>query len=104
MEHRPNFLTPQDICEITKMSEYILNNYLDSYKFNKFKLTERPVKFRKFYGGNMINNSKVKLMTKLAVYEKNHKEDIEISLLDSVIYAYWLCSEHKEKKQQKVSY
>lgn len=27
----------------------------------------------------MINNSKVKLMTKLAVYEKNHKEDIEIS-------------------------
>lgn len=27
----------------------------------------------------MINNSKVKLMTKLAVYEKNHKDDIEIS-------------------------
>ena len=27
----------------------------------------------------MINNSKVKLMTKLAVYEKNHKEDIEVS-------------------------
>ncbi|MBQ3061141.1 MAG: hypothetical protein IJD02_01735 [Lachnospiraceae bacterium] len=27
----------------------------------------------------MINNSKVKLMTKLAVYEKKHKEDIEIS-------------------------
>lgn len=48
MEQRPNFLTPQDICEITKMGEYTLNNYLDSYKFNKFKLTERPVKFRKF--------------------------------------------------------
>lgn len=30
-------------------------------------------------GGNMINNSKVKLMTKLAVYEKKHKDDIEIS-------------------------
>lgn len=27
----------------------------------------------------MVNNSKVKLMTKLAVYEKNHREDIEIS-------------------------
>lgn len=27
----------------------------------------------------MINNSKVKLMTKLAVYEKKHKDDIEIS-------------------------
>lgn len=27
----------------------------------------------------MVNNSKVKLMTKLAVYEKKHKEDIEIS-------------------------
>ena len=27
----------------------------------------------------MINNSKVKLMTKLAVYEKNHREDIEVS-------------------------
>lgn len=35
---------------------------------------------------------------------QSQKEEIEISLLDSVIYAYWLCSEHKEKKQQKVSY
>ena len=35
---------------------------------------------------------------------QSQKEEIEISLLDSAIYAYWLCSEHKEKKQQKVSY
>lgn len=35
---------------------------------------------------------------------QSQKEEIEISLLDSAIYAYWLCSEHKEKKHQKVSY
>ena len=35
---------------------------------------------------------------------KSQREDIEIALLDSVIYAYWACSEYKEKKKQKVSY
>lgn len=35
---------------------------------------------------------------------KAQREDIEIALLDSVIYAYWACSEFKEKKKQKVSY
>lgn len=35
---------------------------------------------------------------------KSLKENIEISLLDSVIFAYWLCSESKEKSKQKVSY
>ena len=35
---------------------------------------------------------------------KSIREDIEIALLDSVIYAYWACSESKEKKKQKVSY
>ncbi len=32
------------------------------------------------------------------------REDIEIALLDSAVYAYWACSESKEKKKQKVSY
>lgn len=32
------------------------------------------------------------------------REDIEIALLDSVIYAYWACKEYKEKKKQKISY
>ena len=35
---------------------------------------------------------------------QSQKEEIEISILDSAIYAYWLCNEHKGKKQQKVSY
>ena len=35
---------------------------------------------------------------------KAQKEDIEIALLDSVIYAYWVCSKSKEKKKQKASY
>lgn len=35
---------------------------------------------------------------------KAQKEEIEIALLDSAIYAYWLCNEHKEKKKQKASY
>lgn len=35
---------------------------------------------------------------------KSIREDIEIALLDSAIYAYWACSESKEKKKQKVSY
>lgn len=35
---------------------------------------------------------------------KSQKEEMEIALLDSAIYAYWLCNEHKEKKKQKVSY
>ena len=35
---------------------------------------------------------------------KAQKEEIEIALLDSAIYAYWLCNENKEKKKQKVSY
>lgn len=33
---------------------------------------------------------------------KSQREDIEIALLDSVIYAYWACSEFKERKKQKV--
>ena len=32
------------------------------------------------------------------------KEEIEIALLDSAIYAYWLCNEYKEKKKQRASY
>lgn len=35
---------------------------------------------------------------------KSLKENIEVALLDSVVYAYWSCSEHKERKKQKVSY
>ena len=35
---------------------------------------------------------------------KSQVEDIEIALLDSSIYAYWACSEYKEKRKQKVSY
>lgn len=35
---------------------------------------------------------------------KSLKEDIEVSLLDSTILAYWVCSISKEKKKQKISY
>lgn len=35
---------------------------------------------------------------------KAQKEEIEIALLDSAIYAYWLCNEYKEKKKQRASY
>lgn len=35
---------------------------------------------------------------------KSLKDDIEISLLDSIVLAYWLCSQSKEKKKQKISY
>lgn len=35
---------------------------------------------------------------------KSLRDDIEISLLDSVIFAYWMCVESKEKKKQKASY
>ena len=35
---------------------------------------------------------------------KSQREDIEIALLDSAIYAYWGCSEYKPKKKQKVGY
>lgn len=35
---------------------------------------------------------------------KSQKEDIEIALLDSAIFAYWACNEYKENKKQKVSY
>lgn len=35
---------------------------------------------------------------------KSQREDIDITLLDSAIYAYWACSEFKERKKQKVSY
>ena len=35
---------------------------------------------------------------------KSLNEDIDISLLDSVIYAYWICSEDKERKKQTISY
>lgn len=35
---------------------------------------------------------------------KAQREEIEIALLDSAIYAYWACSEYKERKKQKVSY
>lgn len=34
---------------------------------------------------------------------KSQREDIEIALLDSAIYAYWACSEYRERKKQKVS-
>lgn len=35
---------------------------------------------------------------------KSLKEGIEVSILDSIILAYWACSQSKEKKKQKVSY
>ena len=35
---------------------------------------------------------------------KAQKEGIEISILDSIILAYWACSMSKEKKKQRVSY
>ena len=35
---------------------------------------------------------------------KSLNEDIEIGLLDSVIYAVWMCANQKEKKKQKASY
>lgn len=35
---------------------------------------------------------------------KSQVDKIEIALLDSAIYAYWACSEYKEKRKQKVSY
>ncbi len=35
---------------------------------------------------------------------KSLNEDIDISLLDSIIYAYWICSEDKERKKQTISY
>lgn len=35
---------------------------------------------------------------------KSLRDDIEVSLLDSVVLAYWICSESKEKKTQKISY
>lgn len=35
---------------------------------------------------------------------KSLKEDIEISLMDSVILAHWACYEFKESKKQRVSY
>ena len=31
-------------------------------------------------------------------------EEIDISLMDSMILAYWACSEQKEKRKQKISY
>lgn len=35
---------------------------------------------------------------------KAQREEIEIAILDSVIYAFWACSEYKERKKQKASY
>lgn len=35
---------------------------------------------------------------------QSQRADIEIALLDSVMLAYWICSEYKEGKKQKVSY
>lgn len=35
---------------------------------------------------------------------KSLRDDIEISILDSIILAYWACSQSKEKKKQKISY
>lgn len=35
---------------------------------------------------------------------RSQKEDIEISLLESVIYAYWACNSFKERKKQRVIY
>lgn len=35
---------------------------------------------------------------------KSIREGIDISLLDSIIYAYWICSETKERKKQTISY
>lgn len=32
------------------------------------------------------------------------REDIDISLMDSIILAYWSCSQSKEKRKQKISY
>lgn len=35
---------------------------------------------------------------------KSQRDEIEIALLDSAIFAYWACNEYKENKKQKVSY
>ena len=35
---------------------------------------------------------------------KSIKEDVEISLMDSMILAHWICSANKERRKQKVSY
>lgn len=35
---------------------------------------------------------------------KSINEEIDISLMDSMILAYWACSEQKEKRKQKISY
>lgn len=35
---------------------------------------------------------------------KSLRSEIEISLLDSAILAYWICNETKEKQKQKISY
>ena len=32
------------------------------------------------------------------------KDGVDVSLMDSMILAYWLCSEQKEKKKQRISY
>lgn len=31
-------------------------------------------------------------------------DDMDIGLMDSALLAHWLCSEHKPKKKQKISY
>ena len=70
----------------------------------KLEDTSKKIKDRvDFLKGNiaLIKKEAVKRKRGLTNIEK---EEIEISILDSAIYAYWLCSEHKEKKQQKVSY
>ena len=35
---------------------------------------------------------------------KSLRDDIDVSILDSVILAYWLCKQNKDKKKQKISY
>ncbi|MDD3185919.1 MAG: terminase large subunit [Anaerostipes sp.] len=35
---------------------------------------------------------------------KSLRDDIDISLLDSMIFAHWLCAESKERKKQKINY
>lgn len=35
---------------------------------------------------------------------QSQREDIDITLMDSVIFAFWICASTKEKKKQRISY
>ena len=53
---------------------------------------------------SVSNCEKRAIGTKGGFGYKSLRDDIEVSLLDSVILAYWACNESKEKKIQRISY